>query len=112
MPRAQCAEDDSVVVVELEPSAVADGEFLVLGTGTNNMAPGITCTCEPHPSFRRVALPIKHHLDAAPLLARRGNEAPPPSPPHPSDCLIGPHYHTFNTWGGGEEAEVRPAARR
>jgi len=51
----------------------------VIGTGTDNMNPTIKCS---------------------------GNEEPPPSPPHPMHCLMGPSYHIRRNWGQGEEVEL------
>lgn len=73
--------DDTLVIVQLDdaPHSATSNEFLVIGTGTNEMNMGISCT---------------------------GNGVPPPSPPHPSDCTLGPQYHVRNTWSNGEEAEL------
>ena len=75
------SSDDTLVIVQLDdaPHSAASSEFLIIGTGTNEMNMGISCT---------------------------GNEAPPPSPPHPDDCTLGPQYHVRRQWPDGEEAEL------
>ena len=41
------------------------------------------------------------------LWRRSGAEEPPPSPPHPADCDLLPHFSIFNAWETGAQAEVR-----
>ncbi len=43
-----CAVDDSTLVVELDETPhQAGSEFVVMGTGSNNLNPGISCRCAP-----------------------------------------------------------------
>ena len=73
--------DANSVVVELDEGIHnSDSEFVVMGSGTSNTSPEITCT---------------------------GSEAPPPAPPHPLDCTTDPRYTIRQVSHLHQEVEVR-----
>lgn len=98
----------SSVKVELDERVHnPNSQFVMLGSGTSNTSPEITCTCACLPPKRLLALGSVHGCPTR----CRDNGTPPPAPPHPLDCDTEPRYSIRQESLTFQEVEVRCTLR-